>query len=311
MKRCLIAAGIAVLASWSAVAEQSQTVPLVIRDATVIDCSGRPPRSGMSILIIDGQIRGIAPSSGLRTPGNAQVLDAHGKYLIPGLWNMHVHLGAYADGKRALADYLTEGVTGVRDMGSPLEDILRLRKETAEGTIVGPDLIVAGPIVQGPLPFKMPVFISVKDPSAARQTVDTLRSSGVDFIKIQDAIPHDIYLAVAEQSRRDGLRFVGHIPPTVLPEEASDLGQHSIEHLGGRFWGLLVGSSKDESALHAEELQMYDDILNALNRHSPPPLTNMQAAFTKRLVESYDENKASSLMSRFKKNDTWQCPPSW
>ena len=308
MKRCLIAAGIAVLASWSAVAEQSQTVPLVIRDATVIDCSGRPPRSGMSILIIDGQIRGIAPSSRLKTPGNAQVLDAHGKYLIPGLWNMHVHLGSYADGKRALADYLAEGVTGVRDMGSPLEDILRLRKETAEGTIVGPSLVVAGPIVQGPLPFEMPVFISAKDPSAARQTVDMLRSSGVDFIKIQDAIPHDIYLAVAEQSRRDGLPFVGHIPPTALPEEASDLGQHSIEHLGGRFWGLLVGSSNDELALHAEELQMYDDILSALNRHSQPPLTNMQAAFTKRLVESYDENKASALMSRFKKNDTWQCP---
>ena len=159
MKRCLIAAGIAVFAAWSAVAEQPQTVPLVIRDATVIDCSGRPPRSGMSILIIDGQIRAIAPSSRLRTPGNAQVLDAHGKYLIPGLWNMHVHLGAYADGKRALADYLAEGVTGVRDMGSPLEDILRLRKETAEGAIVGPDLVVGGPIVQGPLPFQMPVFI--------------------------------------------------------------------------------------------------------------------------------------------------------
>jgi imidazolonepropionase-like amidohydrolase len=262
----------------------------------------------MSILIIDGQIRGIARSSRLRIPENAQVLDAQGKYLIPGLWNMHVHLGSYADGKRSFADYLAEGVTGVRDMGSPLEDILRLRKETAQGAIVGPELVVVGPIVQGPLPFQMPVFISVKDPSAARQTVDMLRSSGVEFIKIQDAIPHDIYLAVAEQSRKDGLPFVGHIPPTILPEEASDLGQHSIEHLGGRFWGLLVGASKDESALHAEELQMYDDILNALNRHSPPPLTNMQAAFTKRLVESYDPNKASALMSRFKKNDTWQCP---
>lgn len=308
MKRCLIAAGIVALAAWSAVAEQPQTVPLVIRDATVIDCSGRPPRSGMSILIIDEQIRGIARSSRLRIPENAQVLDAQGKYLIPGLWNMHVHLGSYADGKRSFADYLAEGVTGVRDMGSPLEDILRLRKETAQGAIVGPELVFAGPIVQGPLPFQMPVFISVKDPSAARQTVDMLRSSGVEFIKIQDAIPYDIYLAVAEQSRKDGLPFVGHIPPTILPEEASDLGQHSIEHLGGRFWGLLVGASKDESALHAEELQMYDDILNALNRHSPPPLTNMQAAFTKRLVESYDPNKASALMSRFKKNDTWQCP---
>jgi hypothetical protein len=83
---------------------------------------------------------------------------------------MHVHLGAYAYGKRALVNHLAEGVTGVRDMGSPLEDILRLRKQTAEGTIVGPDLAVAGPIVQGPQPFQMPVFISAKDSSTARQT---------------------------------------------------------------------------------------------------------------------------------------------
>ncbi len=307
-KHWLAATGMVVLAASASVAQRSQTVPLVIRDATVIDCTGHSPRSGMSVLVVDGLIRRIAPSSRLRVPQHAQVLDARGEYLIPGLWNMHVHLGSYADGKPALAAYLAEGVTGVRDMGSPLEDILKLRKEIAEGTLAGPDMVVAGPIVQGPLPFQMPVFISVKDPSAARQTVDRLRSSGVDFIKVQDAIPREIYLAVAEQARKDGLSFVGHIPPTVLPEEASDLGQHSMEHLGGRFWGLLVGSSKDEADLHAEELRMYDDILDALNHHRPPPLTNMQAGFTKKLVESFDEQKASALMARFRKNDTWQCP---
>jgi hypothetical protein len=150
--------------------------------------------------------------------------------------------------------------------------------------------------VQGPLPFQMPVFISVKDTSAARQTVDMLQSRGVDFIKVQDAIPHDIYVAVAEQTRIDHISFAGHIAPTVLPEEASDLGQHSIEHMGGRFWGLLVGSSKDEAAVHAEEVQMYKDILSALDNNSPPPSTNMRAAFTQKLVESYDENKASALL---------------
>jgi hypothetical protein len=73
-------------------------------------------------------------------------------------------------------------------------------------------------------------------------------------------------MAVAEQAQRQHIPFVGHVPPTVLPQEASDLGQHSIEHLGGRFWGLLIGSSKRESELHAEEVQMYKDILAALER---------------------------------------------
>src|SRR5947199_8207417 len=102
-----------------------------------------------------------------------------GKFLIPGLWNMHVHLGAYADGKRALPAYLAQGITGVRDMGSPLEDILRLRRERDDGPMPGPHIVVAGPLVQGPLPFQMPMFISVKDASEARQTVQRLKVRGV------------------------------------------------------------------------------------------------------------------------------------
>src|SRR5260370_32706378 len=102
-----------------------------------------------------------------------------------------------------------------------------------------------------------------------------LHQRGVDCIKVQDAIPHDIYVAVAAQARLDHIPFVGHIPPTVLPEEASDLGQHSIEHLGGRFWGVPIGSSSTESELHAE---------------------------------GYDPRKAMALIRRFQRNGTWQCP---
>jgi hypothetical protein len=262
----------------------------------------------MSILISNRHIQTIRSTSDLKPPANALIVEGHGKYLIPGLWNMHAHLGSYEDGKRALAQYLGEGVTGIRDMGSPLDDILRLRRETDDGTTLGPHLVVAGPIVQGPLPFQMPVFISVKDIPEARQTVQMLKTKGVDFIKVQDAMPHDIYVAVAGEARDSHIPFVGHIPPTVLPEEASDLGQRSVEHLGGRFWGVLVGSSKRETELHAEELQMYRDILSALDHKQPPPLTNMRAAFTRALLESYDERKAASLISRFKRNDTWQCP---
>lgn len=102
---------------------------------------------------------------------------------------------------------LAGGITGLRDMGSPLEDILQLREETDDGTTLGPHLVVAGPIVQGPLPFKMPQFISVKDPTEARQTVDMLRTRGVDFIKVQDAIPHDIYAAVADEAHREHMSW--------------------------------------------------------------------------------------------------------
>lgn len=224
-------------------AQERPTVPLFIRDITIIDCAGHAAQPGMSLLISNGRIAAIAPAARITAPARAEILDGRGKYLIPGLWNMHVHLGAYADGKHAVAAFLAQGVTGLRDMGSPLDDILRLRQETSDGTILGPRMVVSGPLIQGPLPFQMPVFISVKDVANAQVTVDMLHRRGVDFIKVQDAIPHDIYVAVATQARIDKIPFAGHIPPTVLPEETSDLGQHSIEHLGGRCWGVLIGSS--------------------------------------------------------------------
>ena len=231
-------AALMVFASWPSFAQRWPPKPLLIRGVTVIDCAGDATPSGMSVLVSDVRIAAIGPASKLKASASAEILDAPGKFLIPGLWNMHVHLGDYASGKRALSAYLTQGITGVRDMGSPLEDILRLRQERDDGPMPGPHLVIAGPLVQGPLPFQMPMFISVKDASQARQTVQMLKARGVDFIKVQDAIPHDIYVAVAEQARREHIPFAGHIPPTVLLQEAIDLGQRSIEHLGGRFWGV-------------------------------------------------------------------------
>jgi imidazolonepropionase-like amidohydrolase len=127
----------AVFGALPSFAQQSSMKPIMIRDVTIIDCAGHAPRPGMSLLISDEHIAVIGPATRVKSPANAEILDGRGKYLIPGLWNMHVHLGAYADGKGALSRLLAEGITGVRDMGSPLDDILRLRRETNEGTILG------------------------------------------------------------------------------------------------------------------------------------------------------------------------------
>jgi imidazolonepropionase-like amidohydrolase len=296
------------LCAASLFAQQVPSSPILIQNVTVIDCADNAVLPDMSVLVTGDRIAIVAPASQVKAPQNTQKIDGHDKYLIPGLWNMHVHLGNYSDGKAALHRFLVEGITGLRDMGSPLDDILRLRRETSNGTILGPQMEVAGPIIQGPLPFQMPVFISVKDIAAARDTVNTLQRRGVDFIKVQDAIPRDIYEAVATQSRIDHIPFVGHIPPTVLPEEASDAGQHSVEHLGGRFWGVLIGMSSRESELHADEVQMYRDILASLEQKQAPPLTNMRSAFTKAIINSYSPQRAERLIELFRKNDTWQCP---
>ena len=295
-------------ASLPSFAQRSHGGALFIRDVTIIDCAQDSPQTDMSVLISGGHITSIGPNAKMKPPKGIEVLDGHGKYLIPGLWNMHVHLGSYEAGKRFLSAYLAEGVTGVRDMGSPLDDILKLRQESLDGTIIAPTLVVAGPIIQGPLPFQMPVFVSVRNEAVAREQVKTLKTRGTDFIKVQDAIPYDLYLAVADEARRDHIPFVGHIPPVVLPEEASALGQHSVEHMGGRFWGVLLGTSKRETELHQQEVQMYYDVLAALENKQPPPTLNMRAAFTRAIVESYDPQKAADLLATFRRNHTWQCP---
>jgi imidazolonepropionase-like amidohydrolase len=292
----------------ASLAQQPKTSGLFIQDVSIIDGLTDAPQSGVSILITDGRIASIGSEKALKPPDGIEILDGRGKFLIPGLWNMHVHLGSYETGKKALIAYLAQGVTGVRDMASPLEDILKLRQDSADGKILAPTLVAAGPMIQGPLPFQMPMFVSVQTEAEARAEVTTLKTRGVDFIKIQDAIPHDLYLAVADQARKEHLPYVGHIPPTVLAEEASALGQHSIEHLGGRFWGVLLASSSKETELHQQEVQMYQDILAALANKRPPSPTNMRAVFTRSIVESYDPQKAAALIAIFRKNYTWQCP---
>jgi imidazolonepropionase-like amidohydrolase len=281
---------------------------LFIANVTVISGTGEPPRPGMSIVVTGERVDRIAPAADLTVPRDAVVVDGRGKYAIPGLWNLHVHLRSYDSGRLALAGYAAEGIAGVRDMGSQLDDVLRLRDEVTAGAIIGPHIVAAGPIVQGPLPFELPLFVSVRSEAAARATVRMLHERGVDFIKVQDAISHELYTAVADEATRERIPFAGHVPPTVAAQQASDLGQRSVEHLGGRFWGILVGASANASALRADEARMYEEGLQALNDGRRPEDRNMRAPFMRTVVESYDPGMAASLVDRFRANGTWQCP---
>jgi hypothetical protein len=99
-----------------------------------------------------------------------------------------------------------------RDMGSPLDDVSRLRDDVHKGVLTGPCLVVAGPVLQGPLPFKMPLPLSVKDPTETDEAVRMLKSRGVDFVKVQDALPANVYTAIADAARRERIPLSGHIP---------------------------------------------------------------------------------------------------
>jgi len=161
---------------------------LALIHVTVIDATGAPAKQDRTVVITGDRITALGKTGNVRISKTAQILDATGKFIIPGLWDMHIHSVSYENGRRFLPLLMAHGITGVRDMGSPLEDILRLRQETNEGKILSPRMVIAGPLLQGPLPFQTPFIMSVHNEAEATQAVIYLKGRGVDFIKVHDAL---------------------------------------------------------------------------------------------------------------------------
>lgn len=291
------------------VAARNDTIALVFTHITVIDAAEPHPKSDMSVVISGRRIARIGKTSSVAVPRGARVVDGRGKFLIPGLWDMHVHSGGYEVGKQNFPKLLALGITGIRDMGSPLDEILRLRAEVNEGRLVGPRMVIAGPLLQGPLPFKIPLIMSVATDSEARAAVRYLKTRGVNFIKVHDALPANLYFAIASESRRQRIPFAGHIPPSVTAREASNAGQRSIEHLGGRFYGVLLSSSSREAELTDRVRRIVARVLESLYAHKEPDDSEIfRSTFTKPLVASFGSGRAAALFRTFKSNGTWQVP---
>src|SRR5947209_8004388 len=206
----------------------------------VVDLNSGQIQADMTVVVRGGRIIDVAKSDNAKVSKSTSVIDAQGKYLIPGLWDMHVHT-AFGDWlprneKVTLPLFVANGVTGVRDMGGDLDVLKQWRSQTAAGTLLGPRMIIAGPMLDGPVP-RFPSSASVANADDGRRVVDDLKNQTVDFIKIQSLIPRDGYFAAAEESKKLGLTFVGHVPDAVRASEASNAGQKSIEHFTGIFEG--------------------------------------------------------------------------
>lgn len=287
----------------------AESRPIVFNRVTVIDMTGASPKPNMTVIVVGNRLSAIAKTGKVRLPKNAQIIEASGKYLIPGLWDMHIHSGGYENGRKYFPLLIAKGITGVRDMGTPLEEILPLRKDVNERKFLAPRMMIVGHLLQGPLPFKNPIFVSVNNKVEASQAVINLKKNGVNFIKIHDAVPRDIYFAIAAEAKRQGLPLVGHVPPFISAIEASNAGQQSIEHLGGRFYGVLLACSTREVELTERIKLMINDVLKAFGeKREPDDSAIFRADFTKPLFESFSEQKAKLVFATFRKNKTWQVP---
>jgi imidazolonepropionase-like amidohydrolase len=264
---------------------------VLIRDVNIVDVESGRVFPHRSVLISGTEIKAVGASRSLRSPRKAAVVNGAGKFLIPGLWDMHVHLW-YAENEFPL--YLAWGVTGVRDMGSDLARTRSWQHAVDAGKLLGPHVITCGSPLDGrdsgdP---KLPVIV-VKTPADARRDYDVLESEHVDFIKVLSSLPADAYFALLDRARKWGLPVVGHVPSGVTVAQAVEARQHSMEHL----MGMMLAGSPDEIRIRRE-------LLDAAAHQDGKRTFQLYA----HAMDTFDWNRAGDLFAQMKLFDAWQTP---
>jgi imidazolonepropionase-like amidohydrolase len=227
---------------------------------------------------------------------------AGGKFLIPGLWDMHAHPLAPERRDTYFSLFLANGVTGVRDTGAwiSLSEIYRWQQDLATGALVGPRIVgVAGPLVDGPgvkhartgFPNETAVgTVNVTNAADARAVVATLQKQGADFIKVYNQVPREAFFALADEAKHRSMPIIGHVPWSVTVAEASNAGQRSMEHLDGPVLECAFTSTPN-----LREQMVAGKV--------PPILEILQSA-----LNHCDPGKMTDLFKLLAKNETWQVP---
>jgi imidazolonepropionase-like amidohydrolase len=256
---------------------------ILLTNINVIDATGSPVQAGMNVLIENGYITAIERES--ISISDVEKIDGTGRFLIPGLWDMHVHW--YDD--KYLSLFIANGVTGIRQMwGFPMHYYWKAMVNYDED-FVAPRVLVGSVIIDGPEVF-WPGSLSAKTELEGRNYVRRFNEMGADFIKVYGGLKKDVYFAIADESRRVGIPFAGHVPNAVTVIEASDAGQKSIEHLSG----IAV-------ALSSEKERLQKAIINASSRSE-------RLAAGEQARDTFDPALMAPLFEQLKRNGTWQSP---
>jgi imidazolonepropionase-like amidohydrolase len=261
---------------------------VVFTHVNIIDVKRGRLRPNVTVVVEGNRIAAVAKSA--RIPRNAKVIDASGKFLMPGLWDMHAHSLTDNRYQYSFPLLLANGVTGIREMGSNLspEKVNQVRQDVLDGKLLGPRLGALTYQILDGLGTQINTAIAVTTPEEGRRFVRSYKQLGASFIKPYNLLSREVYLAIVDEAKRLKIPVEGHVPFSMTAEEVSDLGQLTIEHN----FDVLVSSSTDEAALRKA--------LRADPRRWPPIEAKAAATF--------DKQKADALFARFVRNGTWSCP---
>jgi imidazolonepropionase-like amidohydrolase len=279
---------------------QKRTVvsDLAIVHISVIDATGIQAQSDMTVLINGSTITDIVPSNSVKIGSESKIVDGKGKFLIPGLWDMHVHS---SNDSIYFPLMIANGVTSVREMFSnryyfPIQ--LDWREQINDRKLVGPNLYV--PLaVFGP---QQRWFngIEVKSKEEVKAVVQEIRESGADFIKVFDLYDPDIYFSLLSEAQKNGIHVAGHAPISVNMTEAAQAGQRSFEHL----LGVLLASSSKEESIRKEMVEKAELVHDSFS-----DLTHILYFIqSEEILDSYDTAKANQLMAQLKNSGCYICP---
>jgi imidazolonepropionase-like amidohydrolase len=193
------------------------------------------------VVISGNRIAGVGPEGKVAVPKDAEIVDASGKTILPGLWDMHVHT---SDDDGLL--HLAAGVTSVRDLANDTDELLLRRRRYDEGSLAGPRIVMAG-IIDGPGPYAGPTKVLVSDVKEARAAVDRYADLGYVQIKIYSSVKPELVPAIVSEARARGLRVSGHVPAFMTAEEAVKDGFDEIQHanfLFLNFWGDTIKDTR-------------------------------------------------------------------
>jgi hypothetical protein len=278
---------------------------------TVVDVMDGTLHPERTVLVAGNRIVAVGTTDEVPVPRDAEVVEAAGRYLIPGLWDMHVHsvspVAADTANPRIAAQdwhlplFLAYGVTGVRNMNDGTGDVTlkltnTIKRQLAEGSRPGPPrFLSAGSALDGDPYMGLSRKVSVRTAAEARSVVEQLASNGADLIKVYENVSREAYFAIIDEARRRKIPVDGHLPFRITPEEGAASGQRTLEHPEALAAGCST-QAETERKRFAGVLADYD------GPSGSEQLLLMQIRHYRALYDSRDPARCASAFEAYRHN---------
>ncbi|HEY2895524.1 MAG TPA: amidohydrolase family protein [Gemmatimonadaceae bacterium] len=264
---------------------------LVIRGARLFVAERAAIQPAMTVVMNGDRITAVGKDGSVKIPAGATVIDAAGKTLLPGLWDMHVHIQPGDDGLLHIA----AGVTNARDMGNDTITALDLQKRFADGSLIGPRLMLAG-LIDGSGPYQVPTGLLADDKASVLRDVDWYAAHGYEQIKVYSSMKPELVPTIIAEAHAKGLRVSGHVPAYMTASQVVRLGFDEVQHANFLLLNFMdtvkdtrtmarfkaVGAAGKDLDLQSPQVREFVKLFKDRGTDIDPTLTTFEGMFTAR-----------------------------